>query len=96
MYAIVILTILAAVGATLIVTKSWLFEKVRENRKTEFASILFHCPQCFGFWCAFVFSCFVAPLFVMTLYETILFVFGIACTNSGICEILEHKIYEQD
>lgn len=96
MFATIILTIFASIGATLIVTKSWIFERIRENRKTEFASILFHCPQCMGFWCGFVFACLTAPLFVMTLYETILFVLGIACTNSGICEIIEQKFYEQN
>ena len=47
----IILIILAALGSTIIVTRSWLFESVREYfNRWQFTGILFHCPQCMGFW----------------------------------------------
>ena len=47
----IILIILAALGSTIIITRSWLFESVREYfNRWQFTGILFHCPQCMGFW----------------------------------------------
>lgn len=47
----IVLTILAALGSTIIITRSWLFESVREHfTRWQFTGILFHCPQCMGFW----------------------------------------------
>lgn len=47
----IILTILASLGSTIIITRSWLFESVRNYpNHSQFTGILFHCPQCMGFW----------------------------------------------
>lgn len=78
--------ILAAVGLTIIITKSFLFEKVRELPKNEFAYTLIHCPQCMGFWCGLLFAVILTPTFEMIV--TMPFV------TSLICEILEKGIYE--
>ena len=45
------LTILAALGSTIIITRSWLFEKIRDfMSKYSFTGILFSCMVCMGFW----------------------------------------------
>ena len=45
------LTILAALGSTIIITRSWIFESIREHfTRWQCTGILFHCPQCMGFW----------------------------------------------
>lgn len=45
------LTILAALGSTIIITRSWIFESIREYfNRWQFTGILFHCPTCMGFW----------------------------------------------
>ena len=47
----VLLTILAALGSTIIITRSWIFEKIRETFCWfEITGILFSCPTCMGFW----------------------------------------------
>ena len=45
------LTILAALGSTIIITRSWIFESLREYfNRWQFTGILFNCPTCMGFW----------------------------------------------
>ena len=45
------LTILAALGSTIIITRSWLFESIRGYfNRWQFTGILVHCPTCMGFW----------------------------------------------
>ena len=53
----ILLTILAALGATIIITRSWLFEKVRDFfSKWEFTGVLFSCMVCMGWWMGLIFS----------------------------------------
>lgn len=45
------LTILASLGSAIIITRTWIFESIRETfNHWQFTGILFHCPCCMGFW----------------------------------------------
>lgn len=53
----VLLTILAAMGATIIITRSWLFEKIRDFfSKWTFTGVLFSCMVCMGWWMGLIFG----------------------------------------
>lgn len=53
----IILTILAALGCTIIITSSWLFEKVRDYfSKWEFTGVLINCMVCTGWWMGLIFG----------------------------------------
>lgn len=53
----ILLTILAALGATIIITRSWLFEKIRDfASKWEFTGVLFSCMVCMGWWMGLIFG----------------------------------------
>lgn len=65
----IILILLASLGMNLIITKSWIFLKVRDFFDTwEFTNILFNCPQCMGFWCGLTMSI----IFLLSLRYVIL------------------------
>lgn len=84
----IILIILASLGADLIITKSWIFLKVREYfEKWEFSSVLFNCPQCMGFWCGI----FMAILFSLSFKYTIAIAFTTSLLGS-IYETIEEYI----
>lgn len=51
-----ILISIAASGLAMIITRSWIFERVRMFWKSEFMSTLFSCPQCMGFWTGLIMS----------------------------------------
>lgn len=85
--------ILASIGATFIVTRSYLFEDFRNLFiNNEILSTLVNCPQCFGFWCCFVFSFFLLPITDQCAYETVLLIFGSSFATSGICYITNEMI----
>jgi len=50
--AVSLISILASVGLTLIVTKSFLFDRIRIKAKelNSYTGKLLSCPMCFGFW----------------------------------------------
>lgn len=51
------LTILASLGSTIIITRSWLFEYIRNYfNRWQYTGILFNCPTCMGFWNGLFFS----------------------------------------
>ena len=53
----VLLTILAALGATIIITRSWLFGEIRDFFSTrEFTGVLFSCMVCMGWWMGLIFG----------------------------------------
>ena len=54
---LIILTILASLGATIIITRSWLFENFRDfASKNEFFGVLFNCMVCTGWWMGLIFG----------------------------------------
>lgn len=82
--------ILAVLGMTYIITKSWLFEGIRENRlvtKHEWSYVLLRCPQCMSFWCAIVLCCILQT----SVSECI----EMALSSSGLAYLIE-RIFERD
>jgi len=71
----IILT-LASTGFSLIVTRSYLLERVRLLFKNEFLATLFSCPQCFGFWSGIIFSFFSFSWFNLLTIPFISSLFG--------------------
>lgn len=78
----------AGLGATVIITKSWLFEKIRNfAEKFEFTGVLFNCPMCMGFWCGFG----IGILFLSSVKE--IFLLGLLTSLLGyLLELLEEII----
>lgn len=88
-----ILLILASVGATFIVTRSWLFEDLRADFiESEAMTTLLSCPQCFGFWANLVFSPFCLPFVSCGLFPFVVFAVGTSFAASGICYIINSFI----
>ena len=55
---VTIILSLSSVGMALIITRSFLFEHIRDLMAEvgEYAGTLFSCPQCMGFWCGVLLS----------------------------------------
>lgn len=89
MAALIFFTILSAIGATFIVTRSTLFQDFRELfMEHEFFLTLFSCPQCLGFWVGTIFAFLTMPLVTLVPYGFILYAFGTGCSTSGLCFII--------
>ena len=92
-----IASILAAVGMALIITKSFIFEKLRFGLiNDEELFILVNCPQCMSFWCGLVCSAATSVIVCASIYTVILYCLGMALISSFIGEIIEKKIYEDE
>lgn len=88
-----ILLLLASVGFTFIITRSFLFEELRQAfLESEMATTLLSCPQCMGFWVNLFFSLFVVPILTFSAYEILLFIFGTSFAASGICYVINSFI----
>lgn len=88
----ILLLISSVVGATFIVTRSYIFESFRNKFiNNEFFYTLFSCPQCLSFWCGILFSLFMWPLMNVSTYVFILYTLGVAFTSSGICYLLSRN-----
>lgn len=94
MVELTIFTILASLGLSLIVTKSFLFEPIRLLfLEKEFIFTLLNCPQCFSFWSGLLCSAIVCVFIEINL--PVLFCMGVALTSSFFGELIEKFIYEK-
>lgn len=85
-----IFIVLSALGASLIITKSFLFEKIRfAFISKEYLFTLVNCPQCMSFWTGLVFA------FIMLPISSIDVMIGSALISSFAGEIIEKTIYEK-
>lgn len=93
MVELTIFTILASLGMSFIVTKSFLFEPVRLLFiGKEFIFTLLNCPQCFSFWSGLLCSAIVCIFTVIEL--PVLYCIGVALVSSLMGEIIEKLFYE--
>ena len=94
---IAIASIIAAVGLALIVTKSFLFERLRFRLiDNEALFILVNCPQCMSFWCGLLCSMATSIIVCASIYTVILYCLGMALISSFIGEMIEKNVYEKD
>ena len=94
---IAIASIIAAVGLALIVTKSFLFERLRFKLiDNEALFILVNCPQCMSFWCGLLSSAATSIIVCVSIYTITLYCLGMALISSFIGEMIEKKVYEKD
>lgn len=72
-----LLTIIGLVGITNIITRSYIFEKVRDNLPFAWMRYLAQCPACSGTWVGFVYYLFaVCPYGSILEWLPQLFVWG--------------------
>ena len=82
----VLLTILAALGATIIITRSWLFEKIRDFfSKWAFTGVLFSCMVCMGWWMGLIFG-----LIIFHSWPLSFLIPFVVSLMGGILEFLQH------
>lgn len=94
---IAIASILAAVGSALIITKSFIFERLRFKLiNNEALFVLFNCPQCMSFWCGLLCSAATSVIVCASIYTITLYCLGIALISSFFGEIVEKIMYEKD
>ena len=94
---IAIASILAAVGLALIVTKSFLFERLRFKLiDDEALFVLVNCPQCMSFWCGLLCSMATSIIVCTSIYTIIIYCLGMALISSFVGEMVEKNIYEKD
>ena len=76
-----IIYILASIGLTFIITRSYIFQNIREKIaiNSEILGTLFSCPQCMGFWSGLLIT--IPTLSLTTMILT-------ALSTSGVCYIL--------
>ena len=92
-----IASILAAVGLALIITKSFIFEKLRFKLiDNEALFVLVNCPQCMSFWCGLLSSAATSIVVCASIYTIIIYCLGMALISSFIGEIVEKKVYENE
>ena len=95
--AIAIGSILAAVGMALIITKSYIFEKLRFKLIDNEALFIFvNCPQCMSFWCGLLCSAATSVIVCANVYTITLYCLGIALISSFVGEMIEKKVYENE
>jgi len=51
-----IFTTLAGIGATIVITKAYLFRPLQNRFKNDLLYKLFNCPMCMGMWVGFLFQ----------------------------------------
>lgn len=94
---IAIASILAAVGSALIITKSFIFERLRFRLiDDEALFILVNCPQCMSFWCGLLCSAATSVIVCASIYTITLYCLGIALISSFVGEMVEKKVYENE
>ena len=94
---IAIASILAAVGIALIITKSFLFERLRFKLiNNEQLFVLVNCPQCMSFWCGLLCSAATSVIVCASIYTITLYCLGMALISSFVGEIIEKKVYENE
>lgn len=76
-----IIYILAGIGLSFIITRSFIFQNIREkiSVNSEIFGTLFSCPQCMGFWSGLLIT--IPTLSLTTIILT-------ALSTSGLCYIL--------
>ena len=95
--AISIASILAAVGLSLIITKSFLFERLRFRLiYNEALFVLVNCPQCMSFWFGLLCSAATSIIVCTNIYTIIIYCLGMALISSFLGEIIEKKVYENE
>ena len=94
---IAIASILAAVGLSLIITKSFLFERLRFRLiNYEALFVLVNCPQCMSFWFGLLCSAATSIIVCTNIYTITLYCLGIALISSFVGEMVEKKVYENE
>jgi hypothetical protein len=94
---IAIASILAAVGLALIVTKSFLCERLRFRLiDNEALFVLVNCPQCMSFWCGLLCSAATSVIVCTNIYTITLYCLGMALISSFVGEIIEKTVYENE
>ena len=92
-----IASILAAVGLALIITKSFLFERLRFKMiDNEALFVLVNCPQCMSFWCGLLCSAATSIIVCASIYTIIIYCLGMALISSFVGEMVEKNVYEKD
>lgn len=92
-----IASILAAVGFGLIITKSFLFERLRFRLiDNEALFVLINCPQCMSFWCGLLCSMATSILVCESIYTITIYCIGMALISSFVGELIEKNLYEKD
>lgn len=93
---IAIASIIAAVGLALIVTKSFLFERLRFKLiDDEALFVLVNCPQCMSFWCGLLCSAATSIIVCTNAYTIVLYCLGLALISSFVGEMIEKNVYEK-
>ena len=94
---IAIASIIAAVGLALIVTKSFLFERLRFRLiDNEALFVLVNCLQCMSFWCGLLCSMATSIIVCESIYTITIYCIGMALISSFIGEMVEKNVYEKD
>ena len=95
--AITIASILSAVGLALIVTKSFIFEKLRFKLiDNEALFVLVNCPQCMSFWCGLLSSAATSIIVCTNAYTIVIYCLGMALISSFVGEMVEKNMYEKN
>lgn len=74
-----VIFLLLNIGFTLIITKSSIFEPLRnffDRISPNFFGILFSCPQCFGFWSPIILSGIIGFTYSVSFINTELYFFS--------------------
>jgi len=80
-----VFTTFASIGATIIVTKSYLFRPLQNYFKNDYLYKLFNCPLCYSFWQGLVFQLIMMIIILgmpLTLVATIIIAFFQGCITS--------------
>ena len=92
-----IASIIAGVGLALIVTKSFICEKLRFKLiDNETLFVLVNCPQCMSFWCGLLCSAATSIIVCTNAYTIALYCLGMALISSFVGEMVEKKVYENE
>jgi len=89
MLLLTIFTTLAGVGATIIVTTSYLFRPLQRFFRNEYLYKLFNCPICYGFWQGLAFQTLIIifdsvrmDLHPWLVWEDLIIIFFQGCITS--------------
>ena len=94
---VAIASILAAVGSALIITKSFIFERLRFRLIDDEALFyLVNCPQCMSFWCGLLCAVATSVIVCASIYTITIYCLGIALISSFLGEMVEKKVYENE
>lgn len=94
---IAIASILASVGMALIITKSFICERLRFRLiDNEALFVLVNCPQCMSFWCGLLCSAATSVIVCASIYTVIIYCLGMALISSFVGEMIEKNVYDKD